>query len=71
MPWAARRGAGRDGAERLTRYLWAGIEQGVPPETVHAVATACGFEAALRRVWFGILGEYVAVKPQGATPATR
>jgi demethylmenaquinone methyltransferase / 2-methoxy-6-polyprenyl-1,4-benzoquinol methylase len=70
VPWVARR-AGRDRADSLMRYFWAGIERGVSPETVHTVATACGFEAALRRVWFGLLGEYVAVKPWAATLAAR
>ena len=61
VPWAARHGRGRERAERLVRYLWVGIERGAPLETVHAVATTCGFEAVLRRVWLGILGVYVAV----------
>ncbi len=69
VPRAARLGSGSEGAERLMRYFWAGIEREVPPEQLHAAASACGFEAALRRVWFGLLSEYVAVKPGTARPA--
>jgi demethylmenaquinone methyltransferase/2-methoxy-6-polyprenyl-1,4-benzoquinol methylase len=47
-PWAARRGAGCEGAERLMRYFWAEDRAGgVPPETVHAVATAAASRPGL------------------------
>ncbi len=65
VPRAARLGSGGEGAERLMRCFWTGIEHGPPPERVHAAAAACGFEATLRRVWFGVLSEYLAVKPPG------
>jgi demethylmenaquinone methyltransferase/2-methoxy-6-polyprenyl-1,4-benzoquinol methylase len=47
----------------LTRYYWDTINACVPPETIVDVLRRSGFVDVDRRVFFGFLSEYVAVKP--------
>jgi demethylmenaquinone methyltransferase/2-methoxy-6-polyprenyl-1,4-benzoquinol methylase len=50
-------------AERLMRYYWDTIAQCVPPETILDVLRGSGFVDVDRRVFAGIISEYIARKP--------
>lgn len=55
----------RHGADTATlmRYYWDTIEHCVAPEAIMGSLRAAGFEPVQRRVQFGVLSEYTAVKP--------
>jgi len=63
VPLMARLSSGSKEAELLTHYCWDTLENFVPPETILAAITSCGFEDAKRAGWFGLLSEYVARRP--------
>lgn len=63
VPWVAGVGSRNPEVRRLMRYCWDTIDRSVPPETVEAAMTACGFRLVRRAVLFGVLAEYAAVKP--------
>ena len=52
-------------ATMLTRYYWDTIDSCVPPEAIVDVLRRSGFVDVDRRVFGGLLSEYVAVKPAG------
>lgn len=63
VPWMARLSSGSKEAQLLVRYCWDTLENLVPPETILAAITGCGFEDAKGASRFGLLSEYVARKP--------
>ncbi|MGH7322781.1 MAG: class I SAM-dependent methyltransferase, partial [Candidatus Rokuibacteriota bacterium] len=63
IPWVVGRDSKSPEVRRLARYCWDTVDHSVPPETVAAALADCGFRLARRVVWFGMLSEYVAVKP--------
>ena len=50
-------------AEVLMKFYWDTIDQCVPPETILSVLRDGGFTDVERRVLWGFMSEYVAVKP--------
>jgi demethylmenaquinone methyltransferase/2-methoxy-6-polyprenyl-1,4-benzoquinol methylase len=58
--WLSTRGGH---ATLLTRYYWDTINSCVPPEAILEVLRRSGFVEVERRVFGGILSEYVAMKP--------
>jgi demethylmenaquinone methyltransferase/2-methoxy-6-polyprenyl-1,4-benzoquinol methylase len=57
---------GSEPARLLMKYYWDTIDLCVPPETILDVLLRSGFVDVKRRVFFGLLSEYVASKPDGA-----
>ena len=62
--YVAQFGGGNRNARTLMRYCWASVSQCVPSDTVHAALDRCGFIETRSKVDFGVLIEYMAVKPR-------
>ena len=63
LPMLTRLSTGSEPAELLMKYYWDTIDRCVAPETILGVLRRNGFVGVERRVFFGFLSEYVAVKP--------
>jgi demethylmenaquinone methyltransferase/2-methoxy-6-polyprenyl-1,4-benzoquinol methylase len=55
-------------ARTLTRYYWDTIASCVPPETILEVLRHAGFAGVERRVFAGVVSEYLATRPPGTSP---
>ena len=65
LPLLARISTRSEPAQLLMKYYWDTIDQCVPPETILETLRWSGFVDVDRRVFFGLLNEYVAAKPVG------
>ncbi len=63
LPRAIRLGTGSARAEMLVRYYWDTIAGCVPPEAILQALSGSGFVEVERRVYGGVLSEYLARKP--------
>src|SRR2546428_7540729 len=63
LPLLTRLSTGSEPAQLLMKYYWDTIDRCVPPETILGVLRRNGVVGVERRVFFGFLSEYVAVKP--------
>jgi len=63
LPFVMRAITGSAHAGLLTRYYWETIEACVPPDTILDVMRESGFIEVDRRVFGGVLSEYVAARP--------
>ncbi len=63
LPWLTRISTRSEPAELLMKYYWDTIDRCVPPETILDVLRRNGFADVKRRVYAGVLSEYVAAKP--------
>jgi demethylmenaquinone methyltransferase/2-methoxy-6-polyprenyl-1,4-benzoquinol methylase len=52
-------------ARTLTRYYWDTIASCVSPDIIVAVLRQAGFAGVERRVFGGVVSEYVATRPPG------
>jgi demethylmenaquinone methyltransferase / 2-methoxy-6-polyprenyl-1,4-benzoquinol methylase len=66
LPLAMRASTGSAEAGLLTRYYWDTIESCVPPDTILEVMRESGFVRVDRRVFGGVLSEYLAARPAAA-----
>jgi demethylmenaquinone methyltransferase/2-methoxy-6-polyprenyl-1,4-benzoquinol methylase len=62
LPLVMRLGTGSVEAEQLMRYYWDTIAECVPPETILEVLRRSGFVGVERRVFGGLMSEYVGAK---------
>lgn len=62
LPLVMRLGPGSVEAEQLMRYYWDTIAECVPPETILEVLRRSGFVGVERRVFGGLMSEYVGAK---------
>jgi demethylmenaquinone methyltransferase/2-methoxy-6-polyprenyl-1,4-benzoquinol methylase len=69
LPLVARLVRGGPHAALLLRYYWDTIAECVPPDTVLEVMRRSGFVTVHRRVYVGLISEYVGVKPPPQAPS--
>jgi demethylmenaquinone methyltransferase / 2-methoxy-6-polyprenyl-1,4-benzoquinol methylase len=66
IPRLVRWGTGDRASGQLMEYYWATIEQCVPPESILEALHKGGFATVERKVSWGMLSDYSAVKPASA-----
>ena len=62
LPWIMKLTTRNRHAHLLTRYYWDTIDACVPPDTIMEALRRTGFADVQRRVFFGALSEYTAVR---------
>ena len=63
LPFMTRLSTRSQPAQLLMKFYWDTIDQCVPPETILEVLRQGGFTYVERRVLFGFMSEYVAMRP--------